>query len=542
MKKVIILLFVLICALLAASCECEHTFGEWTETVPAACTADGEKVRVCTECGIEEKEPVAMTGHTLVVDPAVAPTCLAEGLTEGSHCSVCEAVITEQRMVNITGHTIVKTPAVPATCFEEGKSEGSTCSYCGAVFAEPYKTPALGHSYTRVKVLQEATCANSGIKEYTCERCDLGYSERYSLPEKSAEDIYREALSYVGEIIAYDKNGRECGVGTGFLCSGDGRVLTNYHVMRGAYSAKITINGVEYSVSHMLGYDKNIDLAMLQINKKSASVAAVCYETQKAGQTVYTVGSSKGLTNTYSKGIVTYADRELDGVKYVQHDAAISDGNSGSPLLNAYGEVVGVNTMSRTDAQNINFAVSISEIKNLDMSKKMTMAEFYEKEGNAYRILVDAILASGKTIGSVTSCDFTLDEEEFTILYKSDKDEVIVSYQAESDGIVMAFEITINSNPSTFMYSISAAPKNGSADPIVVSGTHESAKYEYAGTLEPSSVKNISRGTEEYESFVAGGSMVISANIIALEYFTYITGIDVNISDLGFVSFVDSLS
>ena len=91
-----------------------------------------------------------------------------------------------------------------------------------------------------------------------------------------------------------------------------------------------------------MAFDELIDLAVLKVEQNGLVAATVCKNNVQAGETVYAIGSSRGLTNTYSQGIITHADRVLDGVTYVQHDASITNGNSGGPLINIYGEVIGI--------------------------------------------------------------------------------------------------------------------------------------------------------------------------------------------------------
>lgn len=76
-----------------------HTFGAWTITTPATCTADGKKIRKCTSCDKEESMVIPKTGHTVVTDPAVPATTTSEGKTAGSHCSVCRAVLVTQNTI-----------------------------------------------------------------------------------------------------------------------------------------------------------------------------------------------------------------------------------------------------------------------------------------------------------------------------------------------------------------------------------------------------------------------------------------------------------
>ena len=196
----------------------------------------------------------------------------------------------------------------------------------------------------------------------------------------TASDIYNQAVKYVGEIVIYDKSGNELALGTGFVYSSDGKIITNYHVIEGAYSARIDINGKIYTVTSVLAYDAHIDLAVLQINATGLDTATISNGSTQVGEVVYAIGSSQGLTNTLSQGIVTYANRVVDNVAHVQHDASITHGNSGGPLINEYGEIIGINTWGVSDSQNLNFAVSINELDNLVYGTPITLSELFEEQ------------------------------------------------------------------------------------------------------------------------------------------------------------------
>ena len=95
-------------------CQNGHTFGDWEETISPTCEEKGEKQRTCTVCGGTETEELPALGHTEVIDEAVAPTCTESGLTEGSHCSVCEEILLPQETVP-AAHTV----------------ENNICTVCG---------------------------------------------------------------------------------------------------------------------------------------------------------------------------------------------------------------------------------------------------------------------------------------------------------------------------------------------------------------------------------------------------------------------------
>lgn len=165
-------------------------------------------------------------------------------------------------------------------------------------------------------------------------------------------------------------------VGSGFFLY-SGVILTNYHVIEGAYDIKvITYNKTEYKVEKILGYDEKLDLAILTIDAVTDHIP-ICKDGVEVGEDVYTLGSPRGLTGSLSKGIVSSYPRDIDGVKYVQITAPVSGGNSGGPLLNAYGELIGINTFILLESQNLNFAVEASQWLNMDLSAPITAADFY---------------------------------------------------------------------------------------------------------------------------------------------------------------------
>ena len=116
--------------------------------VPATCVTKGTAAtQQCKRCDYivpAQSLPTDPNNHANIVkDVAVAPTCTETGLTEGSHCSVCNKILIAQEVVSSTNHTEVIDPAVAATCTETGLTEGSHCADCGLVFKEQEVIPAL---------------------------------------------------------------------------------------------------------------------------------------------------------------------------------------------------------------------------------------------------------------------------------------------------------------------------------------------------------------------------------------------------------------
>ena len=454
--------------LLITSCgeKHKHVLSEWSVESAATCLSDGKLVRSCESCDFVEYSTVLKTGHTPVTDAAVAPTCTAEGKTEGSHCGVCGEILAAQETLQKAEHTPVTDAAVEPTCTAEGKTEGSHCDVCGETLIAQEPLPKAKHSYGEGEVIDEATCLEAGTLKYTCtaKGCGYSYTEPYSLPTYTATELYDLAVNFVGEIVTYDKNGSELALGTGVVVSSDGRIITNYHVIDSAYSAKITIGDKIYPITSLLAYDVDIDLAVLKVDAEGVMYAKVCKNAPKTGETVYAIGSSKGLTNTYSRGIVTQAEREIEGVTYIQHDASITNGNSGGPLLNVYGEVIGINTWLVADSQNLNFAVFTGELDNLRHEEPMTLAAFYEAKCGAYDAVFDWLVRN-QNASTDEEYRYELESDGFgyAVAYDIAKNRLsIQSYEVfESGSVMVAVIILPRSSTSDTAYGASYVRSDG---------------------------------------------------------------------------------
>jgi len=182
----------------------------------------------------------------------------------------------------------------------------------------------------------------------------------------SSEEIYKICSPAVFCIEIYDENGKALSLGSGFFIDSEGTAVTNYHVIEGAVSAKIhrSDNGKVYKVEGVYDYSEKEDWAVIKIAGDSFPYLEIeKSEAVVGGQTVYAIGSPLGLENTISEGLVSNANRVLDGDEFIQISVPISPGSSGGALINRSGKVVGITSEGFDAGQNLNLARPISVIE-----------------------------------------------------------------------------------------------------------------------------------------------------------------------------------
>jgi serine protease Do len=167
------------------------------------------------------------------------------------------------------------------------------------------------------------------------------------------------------------------GVGSGFILSADGYVMTNAHVVDGADEVIVTLTDSREFKAKIIGADKRSDVALVKIDASGLPAVRVGDVNRlKVGEWVIAIGSPFGLESTVTAGIVSAKARDTgDLVKLIQTDVAINPGNSGGPLINMRGEVVGINSQiySRSGGyMGISFAIPIDEATRVSDSLRMS--------------------------------------------------------------------------------------------------------------------------------------------------------------------------
>ena len=164
---------------------------------------------------------------------------------------------------------------------------------------------------------------------------------------------------------------RETSLGSGFILNPEGYIVTNDHVVRDAETIQVKLSNESVYTGKVIGSDPKTDIAVIKINAKEPLPAAVLGDSTKlqVGQWAIAIGNPFGLDRTVTVGVVSATGRSNMGIEtyedFIQTDASINPGNSGGPLLNIYGEVIGINTAIVAAGQGIGFAIPVNMAKQV---------------------------------------------------------------------------------------------------------------------------------------------------------------------------------
>lgn len=203
-----------------------------------------------------------------------------------------------------------------------------------------------------------------------------GDQRLYDLASGQGVQSIRDWVDELGEAVALIQT--PTGLGSGFVIHRDGYVITNDHVIAGENRISITIfkeganelSKVTYDNVRIIATSSELDLALLKIETEAGPFTtaplAAAGGGLREGQSVFAIGSPLGLDRTVSEGIISVANRVINGRLYLQTTTQINPGNSGGPLFNLKGEVVGVNNMkiAAVGAEGLGFSISSDTLRS----------------------------------------------------------------------------------------------------------------------------------------------------------------------------------
>lgn len=197
--------------------------------------------------------------------------------------------------------------------------------------------------------------------------------------QESLPALVKRVKPAVVAIATYDAAGEAVMTGSGFFLR-PGQVVTNLHVVRGAVRAEIKTldgKGKMFPVNGVLAVDEEGDLALLSVDMplERARTSELASELPDEGETIFVIGNPLKLEGSVSDGIVSAVREVPNSYRIVQITAPISHGNSGSPVFNLRGQVVGVVTVKVTNGQNINLALAAARVAELKAGKLQPLSE-----------------------------------------------------------------------------------------------------------------------------------------------------------------------
>ena len=218
----------------------------------------------------------------------------------------------------------------------------------------------VGPTVVNIRTLERAGSRGSGDAGPEISPDIEEFFRRFGIPLPGRPDPRR------GPRGGEDDEPQQRGVGSGFILSADGYVMTNAHVVDGADEVLVTLTDKRELKARLVGADRRTDVAVVKVDASDLPYVKIGDANRlKVGEWVVAIGSPFGLENTVTAGIVSAKQRDTgDYLPFIQTDVAINPGNSGGPLLNLRGEVVGINSQiySRSGGfMGISFAIPIDE-------------------------------------------------------------------------------------------------------------------------------------------------------------------------------------
>ncbi len=225
-------------------------------------------------------------------------------------------------------------------------------------------------------------------------------------------------------------------LGSGFIISSDGKILTNAHVVEGADTVTVTLSDKTEYLAKVLGKDKQSDVALLKIDAKNLRAVKIGNSDQLVvGEWVLAIGSPYGLDYSATQGIVSALARRLPNetyVPFIQTDAAVNPGNSGGPLFNTRGEVVGINSQIYTRSggyQGLSFAIPINTVESV-------VAQL-EKSGHVSRGWLGVQI---QTVNSDLAKSFGMDKPRGALVGQVDESGPAAKAGVQTGDIIISFD------------------------------------------------------------------------------------------------------
>ena len=253
---------------------------------------------------------------------------------------------------------------------------------------------------------------------------------------------FDEVSKSVFVVAASDGYSDALSMGSGFAID-DSHVITNAHVVAGGavfaignYSETAEDNIENFYEAQLVSIDETIDIAILKVKGLSLTPLKMAdARTIKEGDNAYAIGTPEGLANTLTTGTVSSKLRVHNGVNYVQSDVGITHGSSGGPLLNEYGEVIGMNTFGLATSESIRFAIRVDVIEKY-ISEHLPNASI---SGSVTASQTESMSENTTNIESVSEPESVISDKNVTSSdNKSQSDDTSYSYVVVPVGAIVS--------------------------------------------------------------------------------------------------------
>lgn len=215
------------------------------------------------------------------------------------------------------------------------------------------------------KLTEYQTQSQSQINELRDNLLTMKTDVNYQLDElkaTSGKDFSGIINRVISEVVSI---GTETAQGSGFIITNDGYIVTNAHNIANADKVYVlTYNAAEWRQAEIIGYDSTMDVALLKISGNYDPLEFGDSDEVKIGEKAIAIGNPMGLSFSVTEGIVSATNREGPNQFpiYIQIDTALNPGNSGGPLINAKGEVIGINNFKISGGENLGFALESNHV------------------------------------------------------------------------------------------------------------------------------------------------------------------------------------
>ena len=402
-----------------------HTMTK-TDAKEPTCTADGNNAYyTCSVCGKVFKdeagtqpttvkaETLEKKAHTPVVDAAVAATCEKTGLTEGSHCSVCNEVLVAQKVVDKIPHSMTKTDAKAATCTEDGNNEYYTCSACGKAFkdadgkiettVEAEKIAATGHTMTKTDA-KAATCTEDGNTAYWhCSVCNKYFSDENGTTEIALDDTVVKAHHTMTKTDAKEPTCTADGNNAYYTCSVCGKVFKDE---AGTQPTTVKAETLEKK-AHTPVVDAAVAATCEKTGLTEGSHCSVCNEVLVAQKVVdkipHTVVVDAAVEPTYSS----------TGLTEGKHCSVCNEVIEKQTVIPAKSEsnvtVIGDESFAGSKKELADAVLSAEDIENINSGKDITIRLNVALKSDATDAIKEQVKAKLKdyTIGTFYDIDIS---------------------------------------------------------------------------------------------------------------------------------------